>query len=384
MKLSTVHKQRLSKITRVTAAAALVAGSVGGASVSSVSANALSVNTTTITDSRPGQLTDYIINFTPPQSSTTAIAQVTVKFCNSSGSWSGCVAPTGLSLETDISSASASGFAGVGTSTAGTFNRIADNEFDFVVDTPDAEADIVHTINLTGLVTNPTSAGTYYTMVQTYSDTSDTLIDEGTSAFAILNKVDVTGRVAESMTFTVNGVNTGSTCGGENATVTSTATSVPFGNFASGTPRVACQTIAVATNAVGGYTTSVKHVRMGASPQGGMCRQTSTNCTASGAASDTPAADVIVDANLSATPAAWGNGTTFGVGLNANGGQATSNYNNVATDYLSMFNAARNVATSAGPTSAVNTTVKLKADVPATQTAGVYQNSFEYITTPIF
>src|SRR5690606_29534823 len=116
----------------------------------------------------------------------------------------------------------------------------------------------------------------------TFSDAATTPIDDGTGVFAIVDQVTVSGRVLEQMTFTVSGVAGGVACGtGETASanLTTTANTVPFGNYASGTPRIGCQTVSTSTNAQGGYTTTLRQwTGLGvASPVGAMCRQTATN-----------------------------------------------------------------------------------------------------------
>lgn len=388
MQLSTAYKQRLAKAARIATAGAMVVSSVGTAMTPVAFASGqLTTNKTEIGDSRPSNPnTKYVLKFTTPASSTTAIAQVTVKFCNAAGDFAGCVGPTGMDINAGMAGASAAGFGGSGAASPGTFSRTSANAFTFLPTTPAAETNIEHSIDLTGLITNPSNQGSYYTMVRTYSDAGTTTIDDGTSAFAIVNKVDVSGRVVESLTFTVNGVNTGITCGGENAAVTSTAVSIPFGNFVSGTPRVACQTVATATNAVGGYTTTIREVLGGATAvEGAMCRQTASLCVAEGGQAGVSATNVIANAGgLDSTVGAWVNGTDFGLGVNANGGQPDTQYGG-NTGFRSLNGSTPiAVATFNGPTNATATTVKFKADVPATQTAGLYQNSLEYVTTPIF
>src|SRR5690606_22479217 len=127
--------------------------------------------------------------------------------------------------------------------------------------------------------TNPTTPGTYYARVRTFSAAAATgPLDDGTSAFAIVQSVQVEGRVLESMTFTVNGVATTTACGsGEQTNVTTTATSVNFGNYSTGSPRVGCQTVETATNAQTGFTTTLQQYTAGTAPVGAMCRQTATN-----------------------------------------------------------------------------------------------------------
>ena len=389
MKLSSAHKAQLAKVARVATAGAMVVSSVSAVFVAPVQGAALTANRTLVSDSRlstgGGSNVTYTIEFTPSVS-TTAIAEVQVEFCTTANDFGvSCTAPTGMSVPASLAGATATGFAGGG-ATAGTFTQTAANAFSFVPTTPGAETAIEHELLLTNLIGNASVAGTYYTRVKTFSDTPGTVaIDQGISAFAIVPKVQVTGRVLESMTFTVGLINSGVACGtGDTTNVTSTVSSVPFGNFQTGAPRIGCQTVTTATNAVNGYATTIKEVRGGVSPIGGMCRQTSTGCTTDGADNTTSASDVIVDTVLNSTPAAWTNSTTFGLGVGANGAEKDVQYGD-ATHYRSLFGATPiAIASKTGPATGVATYVAFKADVSSVQTAGVYQNALEYVTTPTF
>jgi hypothetical protein len=326
----------------------------------------------------------YVIKFTPPGSTLTAIAAVDYKFCAEAGTFGDtCTLPAGMTLST--TSASSTGFNGAGGASAGAYSTQGATILRFVPTVPATETAIVHTTTFPAM-TNPNAQGTYYMRARTYSDgTASTPIDNGTSTFAIVNAVTVSGTVLENLTFTVAAVTSGA-CGSGGSTVTATtatATTIPLGNFQSGTPRVGCHAIKTATNAVGGYTTTFKHVNGGTAPQGGMCRQTATNCASTGGNAGVSATDVIGDTVLNTTPAAWTNATTFGFGLNANGAQADSAFSGAA-NFRSTFGTGFSVATNASNTAGVDTHITYQIDVPANQIAGVYQNQVEYITTPTY
>jgi len=385
MHLSTAHKKRLLQAARLATAGAMVASSLGAAVTQSAFAAQLVSNKTLVSDSRPSQSNVTYTQTFFPSVTTTAIAYVAVEYCTTADTFTAaCTAPTGM--DNAITGASAAGFGGSAGASAGTFTRDSANQFHFVPTTPATETNISHSLVLT-TVTNSSVAGTYYVRLRTYSDAGTTPLDDGTSAFAIVSAVQVSGRVLESMTFTVTLVNNATACagaGGDTSTAASTATTVPFGNFASGTPRVVCQKVKTATNALSGYNTTIRETNGGASPIGGMCRQTATNCGADGGTSGVSATDVIVDATLNSTPASWTNGTTFGLGVNANGTEADSAYGG-ATNYRSLFGATPiAVANKTGPTTGTDTYVVFKADVNSAQTAGVYQTSVEYVSTPTF
>src|SRR5690606_36871368 len=87
---------------------------------------------------------------------------------------------------------------------------------------------------------------------------------------------------------------------------------------------------------------------------------------------------------LDDTPGAWVNGADAGVGVNANGAEADTDFGG-ANNYRSMFGLAGvELATTTGTTAGNATNVAYKADVVASQRAGVYQNQIEYIVTAIY
>lgn len=385
MQLSTAYKQHIAKAARVAASAALVVSSVGTAIAPQAHATALNTVSTLISDSRTtGANPDYTISFTLEASRTTPIQQVDVQFCTTADTFgTNCTPPTGLAVPANMASTVVTGFND--TSVAGVAAQTDANNFhvDFTGNTEDEVPATVHSIKVVGM-TNPTAVGTYFTRIKTYSDAGSTEIDQGTSAFAIVNRVTVSGRVLEQMTFTVGLVGSATACGaGDTSNIATTVTTVPFGNFNSGSPRIGCQTVKTATNAVGGYVTTIRQVRAGAGNQGGMCRQTSGDCTTDGAGGSTAATDIIVDTGLTTTPGAYGAGV-FGVGVSANGAEKNALFTG-NNSYRSMFGTTPiAVAGKTSPSAGVDTYVVFKADVPATQTAGVYQNSVEYVSTPTF
>lgn len=396
MQLSSAHKKRLANVARIATAGAMVVSSLSVAIAAPAQAAALNQVTLTVNNSRPSINTGvvYALKFRPVV--TTTIHTVKVEFCTTANTFgTSCTAPAGFSIDnlTISGASSATGF-GAGTGNAGTFTAPTTSTVQYVTGGSNPEAlGTDHVLNI-GAVTNPSALGTFFARIQTFSDAGVTVVDEGTAAAVILNSVEVTGRVLEQLTFTVTGVATSTACGtgaADTSNITTTNTTVPFGNYNSGTPRVGCQVVATATNAVGGYATSVEQYVQGTAPIGSMCRQTSSNCTNDGGGSGVSANDSIVNVGLSNNPAAWtGNGTgIFGLGVNANGGQRHTDFSSGEDFYRGFYNGSNGhakvtVALNGGPTVAVNTNVVFKSDVPASQTAGVYQNRLMYVSTPTF
>lgn len=102
-------------------------------------------------------------------------------------------------------------------------------------------------------VVNPTTVGSYKILV------AGTQTDTGTAMTAIVNQVTVTASVDTTLTFTVAGVSTSSpqTINGENVNASTSATTIPFGQLASGTAAIAAQDLTVSTNAQNGFIVTV-------------------------------------------------------------------------------------------------------------------------------
>lgn len=394
MQLSSAYKERLAKAARLAGAGALVVSSFGTAFAPVVSAARITSNSIQLSDTRPSATTQYKVTFRP--TGTTGIKQINLKFCEEAGNYGDtCTDPTAShSAAYTAASATVAGFTdGTGpNNTVDGSSSASGNVISIVLTTVGATESAVtdHVITLPGQ-TNATVAQTYYVRMITYSDTGSTSIDAGETAFALVQPVTVSGTVLESLTFQVLAVTAG-TCGTGAATVTATtatATAIPFGNYVSGTPRVGCHTVSTATNATAGYSTVVQTVNPGSAPQGAMCRQTASNCSSIGGSNTVASGDYIADAGLTSTAASWTNGTTFGLGVNANSGRQPTGGGGFsgATVYKQVVGAnGVQVATFTGPdtTGASLTYVVYRSDVPSNQTAGVYQNQLEYIDTPIF
>jgi hypothetical protein len=128
------------------------------------------------------------------------------------------------------------------------------------------------------------------TLAGTYGDSSQTLL------VVLLAGVTVSATIAQSLTFTVAAVTSGAcqTTGG--TTVTSTATTVPYASVNTNAFYDICQALTVATNAAGGYSTTIQTT--GTFTNG-------TNTIAKGAC-DSACTDT--------TAAAWGTATNNGYG----------------------------------------------------------------------
>ena len=116
------------------------------------------------------------------------------------------------------------------------------------------------TLVFTG-VDNGSSAGTYYGLFTTYSDNCSTALDTVVVAFAYTDGALVTLTIDPSLTFSVNAVSNGvSVNGAANTTITSTGTSLDFGNAVTSSANgISAHRLDVTTNASGGYVVYIRH-----------------------------------------------------------------------------------------------------------------------------
>ncbi|MBU4422130.1 hypothetical protein KKB41_04245 [Patescibacteria group bacterium] len=220
-------------------------------------------------------------------------------------------------------------------------------------------------------IQNPSTAGSQSITV-VHGD------EEGIAMIAILADVSVTVAVGTTFTFTISPKNSGTIgdVGGDLCDdVTATTTTIPFGTMTAGIPKVACQTLAVTTNAISGFTVTVMQDQLLTSANG---------------------ADIntFKDNGDTAVPEAWvspsatlGVDTTYGhMGLTSSDLAEFSD----GTLYAGNMLAPREVFSNDGPADgatadigAVNVGYKIEISV-LQEAAGDYAANLSYIATPIF
>jgi hypothetical protein len=109
------------------------------------------------------------------------------------------------------------------------------------------------TIGGTNKITNPSSAGSKEIRIDWDSDES------GKTRVAIIDDVNITASMATAFTFTI-AAKTSGTVNGESTSCEAgtTTTAIPFGTLTASNPKVACQTLSVATNAKNGFVVRVQ------------------------------------------------------------------------------------------------------------------------------
>ncbi len=100
---------------------------------------------------------------------------------------------------------------------------------------------------------NPSATSSYEITLTAATNTAQTRV-------AIIENVLVTANVDTTLTFTVNGIGSGSTVNGSPTTTatTTTSTALPFGTLAVGVSKTLGQDLTVATNAIHGYVVTVE------------------------------------------------------------------------------------------------------------------------------
>ena len=208
-------------------------------------------------------------------------------------------------------------------------------------------------------ITNPSSPGSYYVRVQTFASTDATgpASDYGGIAFAITNDLAVSAEVPPYLIFC-----TGVTIGGLNC-ANATGDNIDFGELGSNRTGHGTSQILAATNADGGYNVTMDGTTL-----------TSGN--------NVIAALTISDVSRPGTP-------QFGLNLRANstpaGGSdpAGPGLTNPQPPYalanVYRFVAGETLITNSAPDDARQYTASYIANVPTTQSAGVYVSTITYI-----
>ncbi len=228
-------------------------------------------------------------------------------------------------------------------------------------------------------VTNPATAGSYKIYV------GGTQTDSGTAMTAILSQVTVTAAVDTTLTFTVAGISTSSpaSINGESLNASSSATTIPFGVLASGTPAIAAQDLTVATNAQNGFIVTVHEDQ---------------NLLSSNGAD----IDLFQDGSGVSTPIGWATPTaalgveaSYGhIGITSNDTDLNANefFSGSVIKWAGDFNATstRTIFSNTGPADGVTQNigkarVGYKIQVSSLQEAASdYTNHLIYVCTPTF
>lgn len=174
---------------------------------------------------------------------------------------------------------------------------------------------------------------------------------------------------AGTLSFTINGIATGSTTEGVTTDITSTATSVPFGHLSLGVDKTGAQRLSVTTNATQGYQVLAYEIQ---------------NLTAA------LGAEISDITSTNAAPAAWSTACSVGavscygyhVGDNTLSGGSTRFL--VDDTFAALTSSPSEVAYSSVPATAESTDIIYRVRVGALQPAGVYESQVVYVVVPVF
>lgn len=226
-------------------------------------------------------------------------------------------------------------------------------------------------------------------------DGSSNVIETATPRAAVTEAVLISTTVDENLSFIVGGLAAGTYCG--NSTITTTATSVPWGRLASTNAfYYAAQQLTVSTNAASGYTVTIQeNDQMG--KNGNACTGTAPSAGNYTFGANNCIRDTVCGAsNCSESVAAdWTDATSYpGLGYsiaNQSGTDASFTYSDSGRAFNSKQLADKVggetpavVMNNAGPVSGSSIYLCYRISVPGNQPAGYYYNIAKYTATATF
>lgn len=227
-------------------------------------------------------------------------------------------------------------------------------------------------------------------------DGSTNTIDSSVPRAFLVEAVLISATVDESLSFIVSGLAAGSYCG--NSTLTTTATSVPWGHLAAAnTFYYAAQQLIVNTNSAGGYTVTIEeNDQMG--KNGNACTGTTPSAGNYTFSAGTCIKDTICNSgNCSESTASdWTSAVSYpGLGYSLasqTGTDAPFFYNELTrtwsakqlADKTEGGETAQVIMSNAGPVSGSSIYVCYRITVPGDQPSGYYYNIAKYTATATF
>lgn len=217
--------------------------------------------------------------------------------------------------------------------------------------------------------------------VGSYGIDIDTGTDVGGAHVAIVSPVVVTAAVDTSLTFTVGGVNGGTTVNGTTTTGATTDTTIPFGTLEVGVASTAAQSLAVVTNAANGFVVTTQMDGMLRTPTG-----SDIDGFIEGAYTDTPT-------DWQAPVGVAGQENTYGHwGVTTNDTSITESLNDYFADqqYVSASTSPIEVFRHDGPADGTTAHVGLTQVAYTVQINGLqeaatdYTAEIVYVATPVF
>jgi len=245
----------------------------------------------------------------------------------------------------------------------------AGSSYSFVVG--DASNSIYRFINPapTGTTHTRGIADSYSIILQT-EDSGNNPQDKTIMKVAPVDGVLVSATVEETISYTIAGVNISTSACGTTTSVTTTATSIPFGSVVNtDTFYDAAQTHAVTTNSSNGYTLTAQYDQALSLNGAGVTTIPDTSCDSSCS---------------TGTPGTWSTATNNGFGYTlANISGSDAAFTN-ASGYKPFSSSAVTIMSKASSTSGSQIYSCPRLSVDSAQQTGTYFNKLTYIATPKF
>lgn len=230
-------------------------------------------------------------------------------------------------------------------------------------------------------------ADTYSVIIQ-QRDSADSVIDQTVTKIGVIDAVKVSATIAPQLTFTIAGLNSGSSACGISTDVTTTALTVPFGDLTVASFTDAAQRLTVTTNAIGGYSvTAAENDQLG---------RDAAACAGDGSASISCISDASVTGASHTASADWTDASGdpgFGYSLVAAAGTPTLvfTYNESSRTFsakqfadLADSEVAQTIFNKATVASSDIVDVCYRITPAATNAAGGYENYLVYTASATF
>lgn len=331
--------------------------------------------------SGPGSGTNVSYKITFGISSSYTMKSFIVDFCSESPLLGDtCTAPAGLSL---------SGATATGGNTAGWTVTTSASQIK-ASDGTGLSGGSTASLELSG-ITNPSTPGTFFARIYTYSDTTwggytnpasvGSNVDFGGVALSTATALSLSARIQESLIFCVSGQPMGGACTGATAPDITIGHDNGFGSIILDNSQVdsAPAYIETTTNASSGAAVRMKN----SNACGGLSADGGTTCyiPAAGATAKTFTAGT-ADYGLSVAASTGGTGSLDPLAPYATSGKYAmdniSTPENITTTYGSS------IASSSGPCSNVSNTLTFAAAASSTTPAGIYTAAMALIATGTF
>jgi len=235
-------------------------------------------------------------------------------------------------------------------------------------------------------------ADTYKVIVQ-HLDSNFSVADSTTTSIGVIEAVKITASVAPQITFQISGIASGTTACGLSTDVTTTPTSVPFGELSISAFTNAAQALSVSTNAANGYSvTALANDQLG--KNGDTCTgdNTGSNCIPDSVGDNTSMSHTASDEWTSTATKGFAyslddvntSGTTPAFEYDTASGNCSGTY--CARQFADQENSqsAQTIFSSSSVADNHNLYVCYKSVISSTQSAGEYESHITYTATATF